>query len=151
MCLCCWIVDSYQGMISMVVFFGRDMLPVPAYQGHPSKRRNGSGTCARATKEVGGPMWMFSPVSYAASILYSVQVAHLDPWLPKHPWRCGRQTATESTHVSNQKLQPPRGAALQIQWSKYPFPKVYWITVFSEDSIRSRVYGTNPAFITKPS
>lgn len=67
--------------------------------------------------------------------VYSVQVAHLDPWLPKHPWRCGCQTATESTHVSNQKLQPPWGAALQIQWSKYPFSKVYWITVFFEDNI----------------
>lgn len=128
--LCSWIVGSYQGMISIVVFLQIQFYQCQRtrmYQGHPSKRRNGSGAGARATKEVGGPcgcsaQCLMQPV-------YSVQVAHLDPWLPKHPWRCGCQTATESTHISNQKLQPPQGAALQIQWSKDPFPTVYWITV----------------------
>lgn len=77
-----------------------------------------------------GALWMFSPVSYAASIQCpSSAFRSLTSEAPLEMWMSNSQTATESTHISNQKLQPPQGAALQIQWSKDPFPRVYWITV----------------------
>lgn len=107
-CLCCWIVDSYQGMIPTVVFLQRHATSASA-PGPPIETSKRLRRRCKSYKRSWGPcgcsaQCLMQPV-------YSVQVAHLDPWLPKHPWRCGCQTVKQPPNLPilvTKSFSPPR-------------------------------------------